>query len=298
MTNIKTTEFDIFEMIREDRMPYWELKAHPDPYSRTGLARGKADLDAVPDEEKTEVALEQLQSKLMRIKNEGAAFYSITIRTSKTANQAGMQENIRFVLSNALRKDTENPGGGLNGLNSFEPSLNGYVSREHLSELLNLERQKSALEIEKKILQMTEENRKKALEAKELELKEMEREFNTDVNKIGKGVMMGIGKIVEMVISGQGVSLPGVIRGLQGIEEPEETRESSEPDPKHNMVESIAEKLYSNFSETELTYFNNLITNALKSKENGIPEKRQPEGEEHHTDNSHNGAEPGGESSY
>lgn len=270
--NIKTTEFDIFEMIREDKMPYWELKSHPDFYTRTGMSRGKADLDSVPDEQKNEIAIEQLQQKLMRIKNEGAAFYSITIRTSKTANQAGIQENIRFVLSNGLRKENENPQASINGLNGFDASLNGFVSREHLSELLNLERQRAALEMEKRVLQLTEDNRKKELEAKELELKELEREFNTDVNKIGKGVMMGIGKIVEMVINGQSISLPGVIRGLQGQEEPEEIK--PDPDPKHNMVEAIAEKLYSNFSEPELNYFNSIITNALKSKENGISEKK------------------------
>lgn len=242
----------IYDRIKDSGYPFWSLflqqgfknQSHIMTYTGNDFEENDS------DETKIQKSIARLDNIVASIPN---ATYIIEIKNSKTANGNGIIGPFQF--SNAV-KEEQQPAQQttLSGIQVSDSYLKGI--EERLTNEFNLKLETFKAEEKQKQYLKELEKREEDLKAKEKELAELKKGYESSVAKTAD----------ILVLAGQKIAMNLFPNLMPGGENPEiqlsgnqaennESEEEQQPDEKADAVNELAEYLYKNYDTQRIKYF-------------------------------------------
>lgn len=245
----------IYDRIKDSGYPFWSLflqqgfknQSHIMTYTGNDFEENDS------DETKIQKSIKRLDNIVASIPN---ATYIIEIKNSKNANGNGIIGPFQF--TNEIKEETQPAQTTLSGVQISDSYLKGI--EERLTNEFNLKLETFKAEEKQKQYMKELEKREEDLKAKEKELAELKKGYESSVAKTAD----------ILVLAGQKIAM-NLFPGLVGEQNPEiqlsgNQQEEVEKDEKADAVNAVAEYMYNHFETDRIKN----ILNDIISKENGM----------------------------
>jgi len=253
-----TTEKNIFQIIKNDEMPYWQLYTINTVYGKQRIG-GFDPSDLPKDTDKIEASIRSLENRIAlfpHINN-----FAIEIAKSSKANGSSKMGLIEFVreFSNFNNQNQLNGIAGNNTALDF--SQHQTLIEDKYKAMLEASQKQNEINLKAILLERDKEDFKKEKEKYENELKEKKEKFDNNTELLtaaGLNALQGLGRLFGM--NTQAIAGIGNIAGNADNNEIELT-------PREQKISKLAEFIdESDLTENQIQLFLNQLKNPQNVK--------------------------------